>query len=496
MRRAFTSLLLLLAATPLAAQGDPGRYDIVIRNGRVLDGAGNPWVRADVAIRDGRIAKVGMIKGMGAQEIDAHGRYVTPGFIDMMDQSGAVLLKSGAAENKLRQGVTTLIAGEGGPPVPADQISGYFDELERRGISVNFGTYYSAMQARRKIVGDADVRPTTAQMALMEKEVDIAMRAGAFGLSSALMYAPESYQTTEELITLAKVVSKCDGYYASHVRDESAKLPEAIAEAIRIGEEGGVKVEIFHLKAAFRPGWGKLMPQAIERIEAARSRGLDIAANMYLYPAASTGLNYTAPKWIWEDGVAKGIERLKNPALRTRLKQEVAAGSVDGWANPLEATGGWENVILALSNSAEYERFAGMSLAKIGAQLNKDPADVAWDIVIAGLPKRATAIYFMMGDQDIELALRQPWVSIGSDGPASLPVLDENASQPHPRDNGATARLIGEYVNKRGVIGLVEAVRKMTSWPAQRMGLSDRGLLREGMRAARRQLRWPVERRL
>jgi len=477
------SALLMLAASPLAAQsGNPG-YDIVIRNGRVLDGAGNPWISADVAIKDGRIVKVGTVAGKGAREIDARNRYVTPGFIDMMDSSGTVFLKSGAAENKLRQGVTTLISGEGGPPVPAEQITAYFDQLEKQGIAVNFGTYYSGMQARQKIVGDADVRPTPEQMALMVKEVETAMRQGALGISSALMYAGHSYQTAEDLITLSKVVSKCGGFYASHIRDESENLLPAIKEAIRIGEEGGVKVEIFHLKAAFRPGWGKLMPQAIAAIEAARARGVDIAADMYPYPAAGTTLAVTVPKWIWADGYDKGIERLRDPALRARLKKESAAGSVQDWANPLVATGGWQNVVLDYPNSVKYARFAKMSMDKVAAELKQDPADAAWDILLAAQPGRASAFYFMMGEADIELALRQPWVSIGSDGPSSLPGAVENDAQRHPRDYATMARIISEYVVKRKVLGLEEAVRKMTSWPAQRMGLSDRGLIREGMRA-------------
>ncbi len=477
------SALLMLAASPLAAQsGSPG-YDIVIRNGRVLDGAGNPWISADVAIKDGRIVKVGTVAGKGAREIDARNRYVTPGFIDMMDSSGTVFLKSGAAENKLRQGVTSLISGEGGPPVPADQITAYFDQLEKQGIAVNFGTYYSGMQARQKIVGDADVRPTPEQMALMVKEVETAMRQGALGISSALMYAGHSYQTAEDLITLSKVVSKCGGFYASHIRDESENLIPAINEAIRIGEEGGVKVEIFHLKAAFRPGWGKLMPQAIAAIEAARARGVDIAADMYPYPAAGTTLAVTVPKWIWADGYDKGIERLRDPALRARLKKESAAGSVQDWANPLVATGGWQNVVLDYPNSAKYARFAKMSMDKVAAELKQDPADAAWDILLAAQPGRASAFYFMMGEADIELAMRQPWVSIGSDGPSSLPGAVENDAQRHPRDYATMARIISEYVVKRKVLSLEEAVRKMTSWPAQRMGLSDRGLIREGMRA-------------
>jgi len=474
-----TALLLTAAAPPPAVQ-----YDIVIRNGRVLDGAGNPWVRADVAIKDGRIAAVGKIGGRGAKEIDAHDRYVTPGFIDMMDQSGEVLLKNGDAESKLRQGVTTLIAGEGGTPVPADKITAYFDQLDRQGLAVNFGSYYSAMQAREKVMGDAAGAPTPAQMAMMRKEVETAMRAGAFGISSALIYAPHTFQSTEDLIDLAKVVSQCGGFYSTHMRDESDKLPDAIREAIRIGEEGGVKVEIFHLKAAYRPSFGKLMPEALALINAARDRGVDIAADMYLYTAGGTGLEITVPTWVWADGMEKGIARLRDPAVRARLKKEVAAGSQPGWSNLVAAAGGWEHVALANPFNEKYAKYVGMPMSQIGAELGKDPADAAWDILLEALPNRAYGLYFMIDDKDIETALRQPWVSIGSDAAASekMGVVD-GIGLPHPRAYGNAARLISEFVNKRKLMSLEEGVRKMTSWPAQRMGLSDRGLLRQGMRA-------------
>jgi hypothetical protein len=287
------TLLLGSAAALLAgtAQGQSTapEYDIVIRGGHVLDGAGNPWVDADVGIKDGRIAKVGVIAARGKREIDARNKYVSPGFIDMMDQSGEVLLENGAAENKLRQGVTTVIAGEGGTPVEAAKIPDYFKQLETQGIGVNFGTYYASHQARMQIMGDKAGAPTPAQMAAMEKEVGIAMRAGAFGITSALIYPPSSFQTTEDLIKLAKVASQCNGFYATHMREESSKLIPAIEEAIAIGEKGGVKVEIFHLKNAYAPQWGKGMPKAVALVDSARARGVDIAADMYPYTAGGTG---------------------------------------------------------------------------------------------------------------------------------------------------------------------------------------------------------------
>lgn len=470
---------MLFAANAAAAD-----YDLVIRGGRVLDGAGNPWVRADVAVKEGRVVQVGQVPGQGTREIDATGRYVSPGFIDMMDQSGAALLKDGAAENKLRMGVTTLIGGEGGPPVPAAGMPGYFKQLETQGIAVNFGTYYSSTQARVHVMGDAAGAPTSKQLDAMGEQVKIAMEAGAFGISSALIYAPSSFQSTSDLVSLAKVAAQCDGFYATHMRDESEGVVKAIEEAIEIGEKGGVKVEIFHLKAAYAPEWGKLMPQALATINAARDRGVDVAADLYPYTAGGTGLEIIAPSWVWADGLEKGIERVRDPKVRERMKKEVAAGSMPGWSNLVHASGGFQNVRLANSFSDKYRRFHGKTLAEIGAELNLDPADAAWDIALEGLPNRAVALYFMISEEDVQLALRQPWVSIGSDAAAAVNYGSDGAiGLPHPRAYGTFPRILAEYVKRRHVLTLEDAVRKMTSWPAQRMGLSDRGLIREGMRA-------------
>ncbi len=466
-----------------AASAEPA-YDIVIRGGRVLDGAGNPWIAADVAVRDGRIARIGVVEGRGRQEIDANGRYVSPGFVDMLDQSGRTLLRDGSAANKLRMGVTTLIAGEGGTAVPADEIAGYFGTLERHGIAVNFGTYYGAVQARVKVMGDAAGAPDEAQLRAMEDEVRTAMRAGAFGISSALIYSPASFQSTDDLARLAAIPGRCGGFYATHMRDESDRLIAAIDEAVTIGERSGAKVEIFHIKAAYAPLWGQLMPQAIARIEAARTRGLDIGANIYPYRAGGTGLDVTIPTHVFAKGREAAHAALRDPAVRAQLKKELAAGPQPDWSNLVHASGGWDNVVLANSHSADYKRFHGRSFAQIGKALGKDPADAAWDVWLAALPARATALYFMMDDRDIDLAMRQPWVSVGTDASASDSSADpETQARVHPRANGTFPRILADYVVARGVLTLPDAIRKMTSWPAQRLGLADRGLLREGMRA-------------
>ncbi len=481
-RAAFLAGAMLIV--PAASAQPAAEYDIVIRGGRVLDGAGNPWVNADVAIKDGRVAAVGTLKARGKREIDARGRYVAPGFIDMMDQSGRVLLVNGAAENKLRQGVTTVLSGEGGTPVDAAEIPAYFSKLETQGIGVNFGTYYATSQARVKVMGDAAGAPTKAQMDAMKKEVEAAMKAGVFGITSALIYPPSSFQTTADLIELAKVAGQCNGFYATHMRDESAKLVPAIEEAIEIGEKGGVKVEIYHLKNAYAPQWGKGMATAVAAIEAARARGVDVAADMYPYAAGGTGVEITVPNWVWADGVEKGLERLKDTEIRKKLKQQVAAGSMPDWSNLVEASGGWARIVLANAQSEKYAQFHGKNFAEIGKALGLDPADAAWDIVLNAYPKRSTALYFMMDEKDIETAMRQTWTSIGSDaGAAAKPGEIDDLGLPHPRSYGTFPRVIAEYVKRRPVLTLEDAVRKMTGWPAQRMGLSDRGLVRQGMRA-------------
>jgi N-acyl-D-amino-acid deacylase len=483
----FVPALLLLLALPIAqaaapVQFDAAPYDIVIRNARVLDGLGNPWVSADVAVAGGRIVAVGKITEPGRREIDARGLYLSPGWIDMMDQSGEVLLKEGRAENKLLQGVTTAIAGEGGTPVPAAEISSYLARLEQQGISLNFGSYYSTAQARVAVMGDVAGQPTAAQLEEMKSLVKEAMQGGALGVATALIYPPDSFQSTQDLIELSKVAAACGGIYASHMRDESANLLDAIAESITIGERASIPVEIFHFKGAYQPGWGKLIPQAIALVDEARARGVDIAADMYLYEAGGTGLEITVPGWVFEKGMEHGLKLLRDPEVRARLKREVEAGSLPGWSNLVHASGGWERVVLANSFNEKYERFHNRSIADIGTALGRHPADVAWDILLEAQPNRAMALFFMMNEQDIETALRAPWMSLGSDASASERLHQTDAlGLPHPRSYGNFPRLIAQYVRKRGVLTLPDAIRKMTSWPATRMRLFDRGAIRTGL---------------
>lgn len=473
----FGLLLLSPLGRPLVAQETEATYDIVIRNGRVLDGAGNPWIVADVAIKDGRFVRIGRIDGKGKREIDAKGKYVSPGWIDMLDQSGSALTRNGLAETKLRQGITTGIGGEGGTPVPAEKIAEYFTGLEKSGISMNFGTYFNEAQARVAVLQNDSREPNAEELGRMKAIMDTAMKAGAMGMTTALIYPPASYAKTDELAEMAKVVGQHGGTYASHIRGEGKELVQSIEEAIAIGERGGVPVEIFHLKAAYQPGWGKLMNEAGQKIEQARARGVDVAADIYLYTAGGTGLDSVIPSWAHEGGREKLLERLKDPAIRTRLKGEIKTGS-PGWWNIVEAAGGWDNIVLAFAANAENARFQGKNLTQIAKEWNKEPADAAFDLVAQGSGGRVSAIYHMMSDQDIDTALKFPWTSIGSDASAAV---DPNSIGPaHPRAHGNFPRLIARYVRERKVITLPEAIRKMTSWPATRMRLPNRGTIRDG----------------
>ena len=477
------TLLCLLAWSLLwfsaGAQSDDRSYDIVIRNGRVLDGAGNPWILADVAIEDRRFVRVGRIEGRGKREIDARGKYVTPGWIDMMDQSGRALLQNGLAENKLLMGVTTAIGGEGGTPVAAEKIPDYFAELEKGGISINFGTYFSETQARVAVMGMEARPPTADELSRMKAIMATAMKAGAMGMTTALIYPPSSYTKTDELIEMAKVAGQYGGIYASHIRGEGKELVQSVEEAITIGEKGGLPVEIFHLKAAYQPGWGTLMRLAGERINAARGRGVDVAADMYLYTAGGTGLEAVIPSWAFAGGYDKLLERLKDPATRKLLKRQIRTG-VPGWWNIVEAAGGWNGIVLVNAQNKENVRFEGKSVAQIAKELRKDPADAAFDIVAQG-NGRTLALYHMMSEQDIATALKFPWISIGSDAAAAPKPGEVDAlGLRHPRSYGNFPRLIAYYVRTKRTLTLEEAVRKMTSWPATRMRLNGRGLIKEG----------------
>jgi len=502
MKRLVIVLALVLAATLLMppAEAQVEGYDIVIMNGRIVDGTGNPWFYGDVAIRAGRIIKVGFLGAARARRrIDARGMIVAPGFIDMLGQSELSLLIDPRAESKVFQGITTEVTGEGGSAAPFNDyilkesepflthfrltadwhtLGEYFARLERSHTAINLATYVGATQVRQYVLHDENRAPTAVELEQMRKLVAQAMEDGAVGLSTSLVYAPAFYATTEELIELAKVASRYGGVYASHMRNEGNSIMSALDEAIRIGTEANIPVEIFHLKMAGKPNWGK-MRDVITKIETARARGLDITADQYPYVAGATSLGAAVPPWSHEGGTAKFVERLKDPATRDKLKQEMRASS-DKWENFYLGAGGGEGILVASVLNRDLAKYEGKRINEIARMMgNKDELDALFDLLIADNAQTGM-IVFLMSEDDVRLALRQPWVSVGIDhGSVALtgPLAEGKA---HPRGYGSFPRILGRYVRDEHLLTLEEAIRKMTSLAANRVHLVDRGLLKPG----------------
>ncbi len=496
MRKCVVGLVLLLSSSSVFGQ----QYGILIRNGRVVDGMGNPWVYADVGVTGDRISLVGRAaaNATAKQVIDAKGLIVAPGFIDMLEQSEWNLLIDKQAFSKLTQGITTGITGEGGSIAPqndealADRrdflehyhlavdwrdLDGYFRRLEKQGAGINLGTYVGATQVRRCVMGSADRAPTAEELARMEQLVEQAMRQGAMGVSTSLIYAPAFYAKTEELIALAKVASKYGGIYASHIRNEGDHEMEALDEAFRIGREAKIPVEIWHLKVAGRQNWGK-MPDVIAAIEAARASGLDVTANQYSYTASGTSLGATIPPKYHEDGSTAFVTRLQNPQVRAAIRQELAGvgGSIE---NMWRGTGGPQGILVASVLDPMFKHYEGKTIAQIAADEHKDPLDTLMDLVVAG-KDHVGAVYFTMSEDDVKFAMQQPFVSVGTDAGAVNVQGPLSESKVHPRAYGTFPRILGRYVRDQRLLTLEQAIRKFTSLPAQRMGLRDRGILRTG----------------
>ncbi len=474
-------------------------YDVIIRNGRILDGTGNPWYQADVAVQGDRIVKIGDLRGeKAAREIDAAGRVVSPGFIDMLGQSEVSLLLDKRAISKLSQGITTEITGEGGSIAPQNErtlapmkpfldhykltvdfttLDGYFKRLEKEGTPLNIGTYVGSAQVREAVIGDDNRAPTPEELEQMKALVEQAMKDGAMGISSALIYPPNIYAKTEELIALAKVASKYGGLYATHMRSEGASQMEALAEAMRIGREANLPVEVFHLKVSGKPRWGN-MKKVVAEIQAARDSGLDIAADMYPYIAGGTALASALPPWVADGGVQKLLERLKDPAVRQKIKKELAGDHPD-WENLFFDVGGASGVLLASIENPDLKKFEGKYLAEVAAAWKKSPEDTLMDFVLADSAQTG-ALYFMASEEDLKTGLSQPWTSIGLD--AGSMALDGPTYEPHghPRGFGSMPRFLGKYVREEKVVSLESAIRKITSLPAQREHLEGRGLLKPG----------------
>jgi len=472
-------------------------YDVIIRNGRIIDGSGNPWVSGDVAIRGDRIAAVGQLTGAHAKrEIDASGFVVSPGFIDMLGQSEFALLIDNRSLSKLSQGITTEITGEGGSIAPQDSqtisqlqpvmdqyhlkidwesLSDYFAKLEKIATPINIGTYVGAAQVREAVIGDVDRAPTADELEKMKSLVAEAMQQGAFGLSTSLIYPPGHYAKTEELIELAKVASQYGGIYASHMRSEGQSEVAAVEEALRIGREAHLPVEIFHLKVIGKPRWGT-MPKIVGMIQAARDSGQDVSADMYPYVAGGTALASSLPPWVADGGTEKLLERLKDPSVRARIKQEMATEHTD-WENLYLGSGGASGVLVSGIVNKDLKPYDGKTIAEIAKIQKKEPLDALFDLVLADKAQTG-ALYFIASENDLQCGLKQPWVSIGLDaGELSLdgPLFEP---QSHPRAFGSMARFLGHYVRDEHMLPLEQAIRRITSLPAQREHLDGRGLLK------------------
>jgi dihydroorotase/N-acyl-D-amino-acid deacylase len=487
------------APKPAAAASGPEPFDILIKNGRIIDGSGNPWYAADVGIRGDRIAAVGRLQDAKATRvIDASGLVVSPGFIDTLGQSETALLIDNRSVSKLAQGITSEITGEGGSIAPQDALTlaalqpalepyhlkvdwtdlrGYFQRLEKNGTPLNIGTYVGAAQVREAVLGDANRPPTPEELGKMKELVAEAMRQGAFGMSTALIYPPGHYAKTEELIELAKVVSQYGGIYASHMRSEGQSEVAAIEEALRIGREAHVPVEIFHLKVIGKPRWGS-MPKIVGMIQAARDSGQDITANMYPYVAGGTALASSLPPWVADGGLDKLLERLRDPAIRAKIKRELAEEHSD-WENLYLGSGGPSGVLVASVVNKDLKQWTGKTVAEIATAQKKDPLDALFDFVLADKGQTG-ALYFIASEDDLQYGLKQPWTSIGLD--ANETSLDGLLFEPHghPRAFGSMPRFLGHYVRDLKILSLEQAVRKITSLPAQRQGLVSRGLLKDG----------------
>ena len=496
-----TRWTVLLALLPLVSTASVQQdYDLIIRNGHIIDGTGSPWYSGDVGIRDGRIAAIGRLGEAEAQRtIDAKEMIVAPGFIDMLGQSELTILVNPHVPSKIFQGITTEITGEGESVAPltdslikADSMGfqnlhvtpdwrtfdQYFSRLEKQGIGINFASYVGAAQTRRLILGDADIAPTAAQLTQMRALVREAMLQGAMGVSTALEYTPAPYASTEELIALAAEAAKYGGIYASHMRDEGDNEPAALDEAIRIGREAHIPVEIFHLKVAGKSNFGR-MPALVAKIEAARASGLDITADTYAYPAWFNGLSAFIPPWAHDGGDDRLIGRLRDPATRARIRKDMETPG-GHWDNEWQEITGPKDILIGAVQNPELRALQGKTLANLAVLWKEDPLNALFDLLIKDEAFTGVAV-FAVSEPDITLALQQPWVSICNDSAGASPDGPLGMEHPHPRAYATFPRILRKYVRDEKILTLPDAIRKFSALAAQRMGLVDRGVLKEGM---------------
>ena len=480
-------------------------FDVVILHGHIIDGTGSPWYSGDVGIRDGRIAAIGDLGNAPTkQKIDAQGKVVAPGFIDMLGQSELTILVDPRLPSKIYQGITTEITGEGNSVAPVNDamlasdragyahlhitpdwrtLREYFARLEKQGMGINLATYVGATSVRRMVLGDSDVQPAAAQLEQMKALVDQAMRDGAVGLSTALQYAPAPYAKTEELIALAREASKYGGIYATHMRSEGDTVLESIDEATRIGREAQIPVEIWHLKAAGKANWGK-MPQIVDRINAARAAGVDLSANTYAYTAWFNTFSAFVPPWAHDGGDAQLIARLKDPAARARIRKDMTStgknSAGEDWDNEWQEVPGPEAILIAVVQNPELVPLQGKRLSEVAALWHEDAIDALCDLLIKDNAFTEVAV-FGMDEKDVKLALKQPWVSLDNDSQGTSPEGLLGSEHPHPRAYGTFPRVLRKYVREEKELTLADAIRKFSALPAQRMRLTDRGVLKQGL---------------
>ncbi len=491
-----------LAAPALAASAaaPPAPYDLVIENGRIVDGTGTPWVRGDVGIRGGRIAAVGHLAGApAARRIDAADRVVAPGFVDMLGQSELTILVDPRLPSKIFQGITTEVTGEGGSAAPLDDaiiaadlvgyqhlgitpdwrtLGEYFARLERQKIGINLATYVGATQVRRMVLGDADRAPSAAELDRMRALVAAAMEDGAMGLSTSLQYAPAPYAKTAELVALATESARRGGIYATHMRSEGDGIMAAIDEALTIAREAKTGVEIWHLKAAGTKNWGRMI-EIVAKIEAARRDGLDVTADTYAYPAWFNSFSAFIPPWAHDGGDAKLIARLADPATRARIRHDME--NPDGtWDDEWAEIPGPSAILISVVQNPELRPLQGKTLEEVARLQKKDPIDALCDLLIADRAYTEVAV-FGMSEKDVAVALGQPWVSIDNDSQGTSPDGILGREHPHPRAYGTFPRILRKYVREEHELRLEEAVRKFAALPAARLGLADRGVLKIGM---------------
>ncbi len=478
---------------------DSREFDLILRNGTLYDGSGAPPVVGDLAIQGQAIAALGRLDGArGRQELDVRGLAVAPGFINMLSWSTASLIADGRSQSEIRQGVTLEVMGEGeswGPlsdamkaelverqgdiqyPVEWTTLGEYLDFLVRRGVSCNVASFLGTATVRVHEVGYADRRATPAELERMCALVRQAMAEGAMGISSALIYAPDCFYHTDELIALAKAAAESDGMYISHIRGEGNAFLQALDELIAIARQARIRAEVYHLKAMGQVNWHK-MDAAIARINAARAEGLAITADMYPYIAAGTGLDATMPRWVQADGHRAWVERLKDPAIRERLRQEMTTPT-DEWENVYLMSGTPDNIIISGPRSEHLKPLIGKTLTQVMAERGTSAPDTIMDLVIED-DSRVGIVYFVMTEDNLRQQIRQPWVSLDSDAPSMAPEGVFLKSGTHPRAYGTFARFLGKYVRDDGLIPLEDAVRRLTGLPAENLKLDRRGRLAPG----------------